>query len=383
MWRVLHLRSSSGFYGPERQILQLVEPMQRDGFHVEILVLYRRRGIQPLIHPLVERAKGNGREAEQLDDHAKFSPKVVLSIAKKLKEREFSLIHTHDYKANLLGFIASRLVKIPPVATVHLHDLSTYPLRLYRLLDLVTLRFFPKVIVVAESLRRELIGAGLPADKIVTIHNAIDAQAFASRADANDHGLRRQLGINDHQPLVSTVGRLSPQKGQRDFLEAARRVLAVFPKTRFLVIGGGPGRAELEVLAASLGIDGAVSFLGYRRDVAAWMAISDVIVMASVREGLPYVLLEALALAKPVVATRVGGVPELIQDGETGLLVPPKHPERLAEAILYVLSHREEATRLGKRGRERVWQEFSPKTMAHKMAEVYGEVLAGGQESQQ
>ena len=155
------------------------------------------------------------------------------------------------------------------------------------------------------------------------------------------------------------------------------------PRSPSRVIGGGPGREGLESLAALLGIDGAVSFLGHRRDVAAWMAISDVIVMASVREGLPYVLLEALALAKPVVATHVGGVPELIQDRETGLLVPPKHPERLAEAILYVLSHREESARLGERGREWVWQEFSPKTMAHKTAEVYREVLARGQESQQ
>ncbi|MBM3149885.1 MAG: glycosyltransferase family 4 protein, partial [Chloroflexi bacterium] len=281
----------------------------------------------------------------------------------------------------LLGLIAARLAKVPSVATVHLHDLSTYALRLYRLLDLVTLRFFPKVITVAESLRQELIGAGLPADKLVTIHNAIDAQAFASQAEADNHRLREQLGIEDQQPIVSTVGRLSPQKRHQDFLEAARRTLAVLPGAHFLVIGDGPERGDLEALAASLGIDSAVSFLGHRQDVAAWMAISDVIVMASIREGLPYVLLEALALAKPVVATCVGGVPELIRDGETGLLVPTQQPARMAEAILYVLSHGEEAARLGEKGRELVWQKFSPQSMAHKTAEVYREVLSGGQGS--
>jgi len=381
MRRVLHLRSSSGFYGPERQILQLAEPLQGDGFHIEILILYRRGENQPLLHPLMEMAKGSGLEAGQLDDRAKFSLKMIQGIAKKLKEGEFSLLHTHDYKANLLGLIAARLAKVPSVATVHLHDLSTYALRLYRLLDLVTLRFFPKVITVAESLRQELIGAGLPADKLVTIHNAIDAQAFASQAEADNHRLREQLGIEDQQPIVSTVGRLSPQKRHQDFLEAARRTLAVLPGAHFLVIGDGPERGDLEALAASLGIDSAVSFLGHRQDVAAWMAISDVIVMASIREGLPYVLLEALALAKPVVATCVGGVPELIRDGETGLLVPTQQPARMAEAILYVLSHGEEAARLGEKGRELVWQKFSPQSMAHKTAEVYREVLSGGQGS--
>lgn len=375
MRKVLHLRSSSGFYGPERQILHLAEIIQHEGFPAEMLVLYRRKATQPLIHPLVGEVNGDRLEVEQLDDYAKFSPKVILNIARKLKERRFSLLHTHDYKANLFGLIAASLVKMPPVATVHLHDLSTNSLKLYRLLDLVTLHFFPRVITVAEAIRQELIAGGLPPDKVVTIHNGIEGRKFAAGAFARAERLRQRLGIGTGQPVVSTIGRLSPQKGQKDFLKSAAQVLKALPNARFLILGDGPARQELWDLCHSLGIHKAVSFLGHQRDIAAFMALSDAVVLASVREGLPYVLLEALALGRPVVATQVGGVPEVVQDGEAGLLVPPRRPDRLAEAILYVLRNPAEAARLGQNGRERVLREFTAEAMARKTAEVYREVL--------
>jgi len=345
---------------------------------MQLVAYYRRKDASPFVHPMLDEASKRALEIEQWEDMAWLSPSVIRRLARKLKMGGFSLLHTHDYKTNLLGGIAARLAGVNPIATLHLHDLSTRRLRLYRILDLVGLRSFPRVIAVAEALRRELIAAGLPPSKVVTIHNGIEGQGFAAGAFTRAERLRQQLGIGTDQPVISTIGRLSPQKGQRDFLESAARVLKAVPNAMFLVLGDGPAKEELRDLCRSLNIQDAVSFLGHQRDVAAFMALSNCIVLASVREGLPYVLLEALALARPVVATQVGGVPELVQDGEAGLVVPPRKPDRLAEAILYLLRNPAEAARLGQEGRERVLREFTAEVMGYKTAEVYRAVLEGG-----
>jgi glycosyltransferase involved in cell wall biosynthesis len=377
MNKVLHLRSSSGFYGPERQILQLVKPMRQEGFEIEILVLYRRNGTMPLIHPLVERAKRNALKAEQLDDTAKFSPGAILNIAERLRGGHFSLIHTHGYKTDFFGGLAAKLAGVRGVATVHLHTETSCRLRLYKIIDLFALRFFPKVIAVSEHLRQELISRGLSKEKVVTIHAAIDLEAFLGGVPHNDRNLRDILNIGNDQHVISIVGRLTPQKGHGYFLKGAKRILEALPQTRFLVIGDGPLRMELEKLAISSGIDRAVSFLGYQEDIAAFMRVSDVVAMPSVKEGLPVVLLEALALARPVVGTQVGGIPEVIEHGKTGFLVPPKDSEGLAEAIIWALKNPDEAARLGERGRELISREFNVETMARKTAAVYTEVLSG------
>jgi glycosyltransferase involved in cell wall biosynthesis len=378
MCRVLLLRSSAGFHGPERQMLQLAKHMRREGFQLEILALYRRNEAMPLIHPLIERARNHGLNAEQLEGKAKLSPKDVLYIAQRLKSGQFSLIHTHGYKANILGGMAAKLAGVKSVATVHLHTETTYRLRLYKIIDLLALRFFPKVIAVSENLRQYLIANGLPPKKVVTIHNAVDLEIFASGVSfCNDKALKNRLGIGSDQYIVSIIGRLTSQKGHRYFLESAKRILEVLPETRFLIVGDGPLREELEGLSLSLGVAQAVCFLGYQQDIATLMGISDVIVMSSLKEGLPYVLLEALALARPVVGTQVGGIPEVIKHGETGLLVPPKDSKGLAEAIIRVLRNPEEAARLGERGRKLVSREFNVETMVRKTAAVYAEVLSG------
>ena len=378
MKKVLPLRSSSGLYGPERQMLQLAKHMRREGFQLEMLVLYRRKGAMPLIHPLIEKARNHGLKAEQLEGKAKLSPKAIFYIAQRLKRERFSLIHTHGYKANILGAIAAKLAGVRSVATVHLHTETSHRLRLYRIIDLLALRFFPKVIAVSESLRQYLIAASLPPKKVVTVHNAVDLGIFTSDVSShNDKALKNRLGISSDQHIVSIIGRLASQKGHYYFLESAKRVAEVLPETRFLVVGDGPLREELEGLSLSLGIAQAVRFLGYRQDIATLMGMSDVIVMPSLREGLPYVLLEALALARPVVGTQMGGIPEVIKHGETGFLVPPKDSEGLAEAIIRVLRNPEEAARLGARGRELVSREFNVETMVQKVAAVYAEILSG------
>ena len=375
MLKVLHLRSSTSLGGAEKQILRVAKPLRREGFELALLVLYRRKGSMPPLHPLVAEARRQRLVAEQVEDDRRLSFSVIGHIARKLKEGQFSLLQTHEYRGDILGGIAARLAGVKSIATVRGYTDRTLALRLYKVLDLLALRFFTKVVTVSEHLCGQVLSAGLPEQKVVTIYNAIGAEAFAAKATLAGPGLREHLGIGNQQRIVTIVGRLSVEKGHRYFLEGAKRVLNCLPETRFLIVGDGPLRKELGRLTSSLGVDGAISFLGYQREVAALMSISDVLVLSSLREGLPNVLIEAMALAKPIVATRVGGVPEIVRDGETGILVPPKDPERLAESLLYLLRNPGEGKRLGERGKAVVVQEFNVETMAHKIAEVYREVL--------
>ena len=375
MHKVLQFRSTSQLGGPERQILQLSGAIRGCGFQSELLMYYRRKGSQGELHPAISVVRGKGLVVEQWEDRAWFSPRVVWRLARKLAQGRFALLHTRDYKTNLIGLLAARMAGCPCVATVHLHDVTIWRLKLYRLLDLGVLRLFPRIIAVSEDLRRELLAAGLGEDRVVTIHNAIDAQDFQAQAGGNGRRLRSQWGIDTDQPVISIAGRLTTQKGHCYFLQSARRVLLHQPRACLLIIGDGPWRARLEAMSEELNLGNAVRFLGHQNNVAPLMEMSDVVAMASVREGLPNVILEALALAKPVVATTVGGCPEVIRDGETGLLVPPRDPQVLAEAILYLLGHPEEAAEMGRRGRARILQDFSVEEMARKTAALYREVL--------
>jgi len=375
MLKVLHLRSSTSLGGPEKQILRVAKPLQREGFESALLVLYRRNDAMPFLHPLVAEAGKQGTLAGQMQDNSPFFFQLVNHIARKLKEDQFSLLHTHEYRGDILGGMAAKLAGIKAVATVRGYTDRTLALRLYKVLDLFALRLFDKVITVSYSLRWQVISAGLSQERVVTIHNAIDLEPLEVEASMDGLGLRKSFGIGHEEQVVAIVGRLSPEKGHVNFFQAARKILAASPKTRFLVIGDGPLREKLESLSVSLGLGSAVSFLGFRQDVVALMKMSNVVVLSSLREGLPNVILEALALAKPVVATRVGGVPEIIRDGETGLLVPPEEPEQLAGAIIYLLRHPAEGKKLGERGKAVVAREFNVETMAYKIAEVYREVL--------
>lgn len=368
---VLCFRSSATFAGPEHYLLQLGRTFREFGFAMEFLALYRRSLESPAVHPLVARARAIGLPAEQWLDLGPFSVRTVFQLANLLRSGRYALLHCQDYKTDLIGGLAAHLARVPCVATAHLHPQTTWRLRVYRLLDLVILRLFDRVIVVSEAIRQELLAAGLPAERVVTVRLGLDVAWF----EENRGTLEELKEDRRDGPIVAIIGRLDPQKRQDDFLRAARKVRDERPEARFHLIGDGPSRVELERLAATLGLGNSVMFAGHQSAVAAWVEQSDVIVLASLREGLPSVLLEALALARPVVATSVGGVPEVVTHGETGLLVPPRDPEQLAGAILWMLDHPAEAAEMGRRGRERVLREFSIERMARETSAVYREVL--------
>jgi glycosyltransferase involved in cell wall biosynthesis len=232
-------------------------------------------------------------------------------------------------------------------------------------------RFFTdSIIAISRAVKISLMETGIPADMIKIIYNGIDLSGFNSI----EPRLKREFGLTG-SPVIGIVSRLVPEKGYEYALKAMPIVLKKFPGALMVIVGDGPLRKALEDLCRSLEISGHVDFLGYQDRVEGLTADFDVFLLPSISEGLGLSLLEAMALGKPVVATEVGGIPEVVKSGVNGLLVPPGDDRALAEATIKILSSRQMAFSLGQAAKNTVFDKFSAQYMAEKTMEIYDKIL--------
>ena len=373
----LQVRSSSSRYGPETTLLELVPALAARGVEARFLALYRRPLNGPGVHPWIAAARAAGVPADQVLDPRPLSLGVVRRLSRRIHACNAQVLHTHDYRSNMLGGVAARRrdAAVPWIATVHLHTTTSRRLRLYRALDLLLLRLADRVITVSRDQRRLLLRRGIDRHRLVLVPTVVDAATCIASAGAPE-AARAALQVAEGARTVTLVGRLTRQKGVDTFLDAASTILGQQPDTEFLIVGDGPDRAALEARADASDLNGAVRFLGYRDDIPRVLAASDVVVMPSRAEGLPHLLLEALAVGRPVVATCVGGIPDVVHDEETGLLVPPADPAEVANGVLRLLTDPELAQRLGTAGQRFVTRRCSLGLAARRTASVYRAVLA-------
>jgi glycosyltransferase involved in cell wall biosynthesis len=377
MLKVLHLRTSAAFWGPDRQILQLIEPLRERGITMGVLLLYRRPSEGLLVHPLVARARERGGGAEQILDSGWWSAGVIAEVTRHLRSGEYDLLHTHEYKGNLVGGWSAWRLGVPSIASVRGYTDRTLSLRIYKWLDLrVTLRLFTQIVTVSEAVRRQVLRVGYPAWRVLTLHDAVDTTAFSLDRVQAGAGVREELRCTEDHLLVCAVGRLSPEKGHGFLLDAFREVIAVVPEARLVLVGEGPLRSHLQAQATGLGLSDHVIFAGYRDEVEAIVAAGDLLVMPSLCEGFGDPIIEAMALCKPVIASRVGGMVETVRDGETGLLVPPGDPGALALAIINLLRDPQARERMGLQGRQVALREFSVGRLADGLAKLYNELAS-------
>jgi glycosyltransferase involved in cell wall biosynthesis/protein-tyrosine-phosphatase len=301
---------------------------------------------------------------------------ILIALTRWLRDHPVEVVHTHRYKETVLGGIAARLAGVPClVRTVHgqseaLRGWDRGKLRMYEVLDGITLRSFAdRIIAVSRRLAARLEESGYETGMVIPIHNGVDLRKV--RPSRGRHAVRQELGIEPGHPLLGTVGRLSPVKGHADFLRAARLVLQAEPAARFLIVGDGPLRGELSDLAKQLQIAHACRFVGARSDVYDLVGAMDVFVLPSLDEGIPMALLEAMALGRPVVATAVGGVPEVVADHAAGVLVPPRDAHALSEACLELVREPGWAETIGARARRLVEDAFSHEQSGRELVNAY------------
>jgi glycosyltransferase involved in cell wall biosynthesis len=246
---------------------------------------------------------------------------------------------------------------------------------LFENLEMKALRFADAVVAVSGGYAEHLKRCGVKADSIHVVQNAIEAESMA-RHFAGFEGKRNELGFGRDDFLIATAGRLSPEKAQGDLITAFAEVQPKYPETHLLLAGNGPSRGELEAQVEQLAVKN-VHFLGFRKDMDAVMCAIDLFVLPSRTEGLPNVALEAFAAKKPVVASAVGGVSEVVEEGVSGCLVPPGRPDLLADAIAKMLSDPERMQAMGRAGCERVRKDFTFEAQTEKLEGIYRKVIGG------
>ncbi len=312
---------------------------------------------------------------------------VAGEIDEIFEQQEVSLVHTLDIRGNLAGRFAAKRVGIKSVVSTR-HEMyysSSFPLgkkirrMAYVLLDRLTAHLCQRFIVVSRAVGSELsLLERVPFERIVVIHNGIDLRELDKIVSTLvGEQLPKSLGLNLGAPVVGSIGRLIPEKGYETFIRAAKEILSSIPGISFLLVGDGPDRQRLEKLADELGLREKFLFLGFQEHVQAFLRSFDIFVLPSVHEGFGLTILEAMAMQKPVVATAVGGIPEVVANGESGILVTPQNPQGLAEAILTLLQERSKATEMGKKGRKIVEERFTLERMLKETEEVYSHLLSG------
>jgi glycosyltransferase involved in cell wall biosynthesis len=318
---------------------------------------------------------GLGREIRGIADVT-----ALLGLRRLIRRLSPHVVHTHTAKAGTLGRLAAILAGVPVVVhSYHGHVFRGYfsPMttRVFLAIERGLARRTDCLLTVSDAVRAELLalGVGRP-EQLRVLPLGLDLD-FLLRAEARRGELRAELGIAPAAPCVGIVARLVPIKAHEVFLAGAAELVRRGSPACFLVVGDGERRAELETLTHRLGLTERVRFLGWRRDLDRIYADLDVVALTSRNEGSPVSLIEAMAAGRPVVATRVGGVPDLVEDGVTGRLVPPDDPRALAAALAGVLSDPEGAAALGVAGRKRVGGAFTPDRLLGDVDRLYRELL--------
>lgn len=370
--RILYVIDGMEFGGGERVFAQLINGLPEDLF-ATFLATAPSDAFQKAI-------TAKNLTFFPVDFSNRCNAAHVMTLTQIIKKQKIDIVHGQGARAEFFGRLAAKLSGSRYVSTVAMpvegYDVGFFKRSLYRALDGFSEKFVDYFLVVSAALEKNMITKhGIPAKKVVRIYNGIETEHY--RADGLEgvrHRVRREYAIHDGEVLIGSVGRLVWQKGFEYLLRAMPAILQEFPNVRFILVGDGPLRQELENLATSLGVRDKLIFTGYSGDVRSLLAALDIIVIPSVLEGFPMITLEAMAMEKPIVATAIDGINEQIENKKEGLLVAAKNPLEIARALKRLLDDRNYTLLLGKNGRKKVIREFSVEKMITKTMDVYGQL---------
>ena len=362
--KVLHVECGAKLRGGPRQVLYLMEGLKRRG-HESVLLCYEHS-------PMRREAERMGFRTLPCPAWCMVGPFLAAFVFLATRRERPDVVHLHSRRgADTWGALGARLAHARAVV---LSRRVTYRIRPRFWARLRFRLLYDGVVAVSEAVRDALIRSGVPEGMVTVVRSALDLSRFErlpSRGEA-----RRALGLPEGAPVCVTVGALERRKGQALLLKAAAMVRERVPDAVFLLVGDGPKAAELREEAERMGLSGSVRFLGWRDDVPRILSAADLLVHPALREGIPGAAMEAGAAGLPAVAFEVGGVPEVVEHGRTGLLVPPGDVEGLARAVVSLLTDGRRREEMGRAARERVEREFSAERMVEGNIEVYLKALA-------
>jgi glycosyltransferase involved in cell wall biosynthesis len=368
LMKILHIISSGGMYGAEAVILNMSRTLN-DSSHSSILGVFAN-SVNPNLQ-LHEVAVAQGIDSHLISCAGQIDRTVPASIRALAARTNADIVHAHGYKADIYSYFALRQSAVPLVSTCHTWYDNDLTVSLYGRADRFVLRSYAAVVAVSEEVRQRLLKAGVRDEKIHIIRNGIDLRPFDNAPPSLG-----DISSQNRFPTVGLVGRLATEKGVDIFLRAAARVLIELPSAKFVVVGDGPDREQLELLIEEMQIRDNVSLLGRRDDMPSVYASLDIMVSASRQEGLPIAILEGMASSLPIIATAVGAVPTVVLDGRTGVLVPSEDIEALASQIVKLLPDQTRRQHLGDAAKKLVEEEFSAQRMTADYLRVYEQAIA-------
>lgn len=360
--KIAHVTGVLHFGGKENGIVNLVNALDPDVFENHIFTFVKDG-------PLTARIDPNRCRVVELGDKLGGDYRLYFKLAQQFRRHRIHIAHTHSWATLLEGVIGAKMALVPIVIHGE-HGTIKADTNAHIYVQRVVWRIADRVLSVSEELRERLCRSiGFPKERIDVIANGVDL--IGSRPLQSDIDLRATLGLPPKAFVFGAVGRLVPVKGYPVLLKACRQVFRDIPEAYLLIAGAGPLRHELDQMAKDYRIAERVKFLGWQPDVQAVLRALDLFVLASHSEGMSNTILEAMASGLPVVATNVGGNPELVIPGDTGLLVPHGDPSALAEALIGLMRDPASRSRMGRRSRQRALENFSMETMARNYSSLY------------
>jgi glycosyltransferase involved in cell wall biosynthesis len=363
---VLHFTNSVVRGGAEEHVLTLLRNLDRQVFRPHLACPAEcAEQLQPDLPPDIRPICISFQAPHHLA--------AAIRFARLLRKLQIDIVHSHLFTASLAASPVAWMCGVPVIIeTPHVREAWRCGIfAKSHAFDRFAGRFVDRYIAVSDANARYLIQEKrLPAGKVSVIHNGCDLRKFHP-VEPIPAGMHHDSSLAANAPVLLVIGRLEPQKCHWSCLEAFRAVRCEFPKAQLILVGEGSLHRQLAQIASELELNGSVRFAGHQSNVNDWLALCDVSVLPSLYEGLPLAAIESLAAERPLVATNVDGTPEIVVDGKTGVLVPPAHPQRLAEAILQLLRQPELGRRLARAGREWVATRFSQEQQIRKTQELY------------
>jgi len=376
--RLLAIIEAASLTGPAKNLLDFCARTRTvESVRIEPhLVTFRRGGIDSQ-DTFLEAARAADIPVEIVSERGRLDRTVIESLTRITERMDPGILQTHAVKSHFLLRNSGLWKKRPWIAFHHGYTSTDAKMLAYNLLDLWSLRAPSRIVTVSEAFERQLTSRGIARERITVLHNAVDPAWIEHRGFSRESG-RQLLGISPEARIILAVGRLSREKAFGDLLSAMAQLKSKHPQPtpHLYIAGDGPDLASLEASASALGIASSVTFTGSINDLAPYYAAADILVISSEKEGSPNALLEAMAARLPVVATRVGGIPEIVTDNETALLVPAHNPDALANAIARTLNEPETARRMAERAHQTIVARFDPQARAQKLADIYAAIYA-------
>jgi len=375
-YNLLYVFDNLEFGGGERVFAQIINRLS--GKRYKIMVACLPTGA------FIEKIKGSEVEVKSVDMRNRFNPGVVLQLADLMKRENVDIVHSQGARADFFARMAARLAGVHIIIStvpMPVEGFDVNPLRklIYMVFNRFSERFVDRFMVVSDALEKIMIEKhGIAPQRVVKIYNGIEKDEYCIENEetvCRRSKFRKESSLGEDIPVIGVIGRLVWQKGFEYFIEAIPNVLKKFPNAMFLIVGEGELKDELKLKSKILKLEDKIIFTGFMNDIKDVLSSIDILVIPSLREGLPVVLLEAMAMMKPIVATKIEGIMEILENGLIGVLVSPKDPQILSEAIVDLLIHKDKARQMGFAARKIVEERFGVDIMVQKVEGVYEELL--------